>query len=106
MTSLLDKAIMEAKKLPESTQDNIGSILLSFVYRASASAGTTEFPVSFAPENDGKEKEYDLVEDINIVIARGIVEASAHQRGEIDLPNTRETLESFMTSERGYVSAH
>nr|VFJ77561.1 MAG: hypothetical protein BECKFW1821C_GA0114237_11297 [Candidatus Kentron sp. FW] len=91
MTNLLDKAVMEAKKLPESSQDNIASILLSFVHRASANAGA----VSFAPDNDGKEEEYDM-EDVNMAIARGIVEARAHQRGEIDLPNTRESLEALM----------
>jgi len=70
MTSLLDKAVTEARKLPESAQDDIGSILLSFVHRASESMGTTEFHGNFSAQEDGEEEEYNL-EDVNIAIARG-----------------------------------
>nr|VFJ45882.1 MAG: hypothetical protein BECKDK2373C_GA0170839_10136 [Candidatus Kentron sp. DK]VFJ47609.1 MAG: hypothetical protein BECKDK2373B_GA0170837_101752 [Candidatus Kentron sp. DK] len=98
MANLLDKAVIEAKKLPESAQDDIGSILLSFVHKASEDMGATAFPVDFAFDNDGKEEEYGL-EDVNIAIARGMVEAKAHQRGEVDLPNARETLEALLNSQ-------
>nr|VFK45246.1 MAG: hypothetical protein BECKTC1821E_GA0114239_10453 [Candidatus Kentron sp. TC] len=43
---------------------------------------------------DDREK-YDL-EDVNVEIARGIAEAMAHQRGEIELPDARDALETLM----------
>nr|VFJ61151.1 MAG: hypothetical protein BECKFW1821A_GA0114235_111117 [Candidatus Kentron sp. FW]VFJ66158.1 MAG: hypothetical protein BECKFW1821B_GA0114236_111317 [Candidatus Kentron sp. FW] len=98
MINLLEKAIIEARKLPESAQDDISSILLSFVYRASENAGTTVLPEGFPPGNNGKEEAYDL-EDVNVAIAKGIMEAKAHQRGEIELPNARETLEDLLNNQ-------
>ena len=98
MTNILDKAVIEARKLPESIQDDIGSVLLSFVHRASEGKETIGFPGNALAGNDGQEEAYDL-EDVNVTIAKGILEARAHQRGEIELPNARETLESLLNGQ-------
>nr|VFJ57930.1 MAG: hypothetical protein BECKDK2373B_GA0170837_10694 [Candidatus Kentron sp. DK] len=95
MANLLDRAVIEARKLPGPAQNEIGLALLSLVHSVSENAGAVGFPADFSPEKDDREEQYDL-EDVNMAIARGIVEAKAHQRGEIGLPNARETLEALI----------